>query len=276
MTKRRTRVIQCPDMMINSKENPSTVPQKSIHEEKKSIIRHRPAITEDDRRTIELQQIQKKFQAPRDVSQMILKYIAKTSLGVQEDRKTYVSESWIKSLSRAERIKIEREKTVFPQPKFLTNQEISKGITHYFGEGCSRRLRPGEEAFLIRAIEELLEECFTYAEKTSKVLSNPVSTIVVRLCKRAHLEYLLEYPVCVKQIDLLWRINYTRQRNDRDLSEHRDVARVFENSNFKSHMISESAIIRKINSKTQRTPTRPRGTHVNHALLRLDSNLGID
>lgn len=116
-----------------------------------------------------------------------------------------VKEMWIKSMGFGFAQKYNRNLNLRPGI-FLSDQQIREGIDICYGKGERKKLRPGEEALIKKNMKELIDEA-----KTSPELLTGSNLITVnKLLKRCKLTYLLKYPACIKQIELLWKIHLSK------------------------------------------------------------------
>jgi len=75
-------------------------------------------------------------------------------------------------------------------------------------------MRPGEEASIIENIEKILEEC---KNDLTILAFNGVKVLIKRILRRSDLEELLEFPLCIEQIECHWKLMATRLRYSNQL-----------------------------------------------------------
>lgn len=104
-----------------------------------------------------------------------------------------------------------------------------------YGNGANRRLKPGEEAAILENIRIFLEKC----ETSPDFLQCSVHNAVRKIIKKANLEELLAFPVCVKQTELHWRIMATRFRcSGKPYLESKKFEKFLASSQCKAHFLN--------------------------------------
>ena len=76
-----------------------------------------------------------------------------------------------------------------------------KGLQICYGKNDDRNIWPGELSICMRHLYDILECC----RNDPEMLSASPYAISLRIVKAAHLEYLLDYPTAMKQIERTWK-----------------------------------------------------------------------
>ncbi|CAD8109496.1 unnamed protein product [Paramecium sonneborni] len=83
--------------------------------------------------------------------------------------------------------------------------KIERNYNQVYKSGKLRWLFPGEEAAIIQGIEEFLNDC----QKKISLLMMSIQKILKTIITQKRLEYLFNYPICMKQIEAHWKIMAT-------------------------------------------------------------------
>ncbi|CAK92763.1 unnamed protein product (macronuclear) [Paramecium tetraurelia] len=83
--------------------------------------------------------------------------------------------------------------------------KIERNFNQIYKAGKFRWLYPGEEAAIIESIESFLNDC----QKKISLLMMSIQKILKTIIIQKRLEYLFNYPICMKQIEAHWKIMAT-------------------------------------------------------------------
>ncbi|CAK61435.1 unnamed protein product (macronuclear) [Paramecium tetraurelia] len=83
--------------------------------------------------------------------------------------------------------------------------KIERNFNQIYKSGKFRWLYPGEEAAILEGIESFLNEC----SKKISLLMMSIQKILKLIITQKRLEYLFNYPICMKQIEAHWKIMAT-------------------------------------------------------------------
>ncbi|CAD8116439.1 unnamed protein product [Paramecium sonneborni] len=83
--------------------------------------------------------------------------------------------------------------------------KIERNFNQVYKSGKFRWLYPGEEAAIIQGIETFLNDC---QKKVSQLMMS-IQKILKTIISQKRLEYLFNYPICMKQIEAHWKIMAT-------------------------------------------------------------------
>lgn len=104
-----------------------------------------------------------------------------------------------------------------------------------YGAGMSRHLKPGEEASVIENIRKILEKC----EISPEFFHFSISTTVKKILKKADLKSLENFPLCMKQTELHWKLMATRFRySGNQLLKNKKFEKIFESTQCKHHFLN--------------------------------------
>jgi hypothetical protein len=106
-----------------------------------------------------------------------------------------------------------------------------------YGNGPNRRLKPGEEASILENIRLILEKC----EVNPDFFQYSVHNAVRKILKKANMEDLISFPICVKQTEMHWKLMATRFRcSGKPFLQMKKFEKILSSSQSKSHFLNLS------------------------------------
>ncbi|CAD8088888.1 unnamed protein product [Paramecium sonneborni] len=122
------------------------------------------------------------------------------------EKKNQQAQEWLLKMSPILKKQIMEDKTFWYPSTKLNQNIIKKDINQMFGVGSSRLLQPGEEASIIELMIQILES----NQNILKILKTDVQDISKQILQFQQLEYLQQYPQCMKQLLYHWQLFVTR------------------------------------------------------------------
>ncbi|CAD8184540.1 unnamed protein product [Paramecium pentaurelia] len=122
------------------------------------------------------------------------------------EKKNQQTQEWVNKMSPILKKQLMEDKTFWYPSTKLNYNIIKKDINQIFGVGSSRLLQPGEEASIIELMIQILES----NQNILKILKTDIQDICKQILQFQQLEYLQQYPQCMKQILYHWQLFVTR------------------------------------------------------------------
>ncbi|KAM3144409.1 hypothetical protein pb186bvf_003573 [Paramecium bursaria] len=149
-----------------------------------------------------------------------------------------ILKKWIYTLPQEIRMEVEKDKKFFPIPRNIDQKSITQGLNILYGQGKERRLRPGEEASIMETIRRYLDNSIQNPQIWNhKTLYIPVT--LQQIIKLSGLESISEYPFCMKQIELHWKMMATRFYYSENIHPKR-IQKFLEVAQIKGHFLDIS------------------------------------
>ncbi|CAD8148736.1 unnamed protein product [Paramecium octaurelia] len=181
---------------------------KSITQPKKQGLMKKSSNTQN--RYLQINDNQKQLilmDHTKDQSDIILKYLPEAQKFLNKANQQ-ILQNWIPTLPQDERKQIEKNKKYFPIPRNIPFHEILDGLKVLYGQGKNKRLWPGEEALLMETIRLYIEKIV----QNPKLLLHSVAFTLQQIIKLAGLEEILNYKLCMQQLECHWKMMITRFR----------------------------------------------------------------